>query len=503
MYCAIAIAMASICLVYIVKQYKKPPAGDHRSIVISASFPDILFALAVLIISTLFWQLGANATLPAHDEIFSALNSAGIHPFQSVSYYMLPNNHVLFNLLNGLLFHAAGDKVFTGRIISLIAYCSVNVVVFYWLKQLLQNRWFAFLICITVALQCPVWGFSFQARGYELYLLAGWGMFISLFSWLLSARNKWLQLNVACCCVGYFCMPSFLYLHAAQLVFMLLYCLLYKAKEPFFWRSQLAVTGITYLLYLPLLCFSGLAALANNDYVAPMAGFKHKGLVDFVRWALPDVRSYIEHIFSNIRIGNFSFDLILFLLPLALIFRRKQKVSFLFGLFYLSMWVVFFAIVVIMKRLPFERNLIGHYSITLAGVVLVAAWVAGLQSYNVLRRVSGAGAFVTMLVLISVHFFHTNDAFMKITLYEHDVNTAYKYINNGLDYVPHGSTVACSDESFFPRYIFMKNGCTVNTCATGTEAYYIKSGFEHLPQNLVSGYDSVRTANDYVIYKRK
>ena len=503
MYCIIAMAIASAGLVYVFRREQPTKKSATPLVIQIGGLPDIALSASLLIIAAVLWAMGNKATLPALDEVFSAYNSAGIHPFQAVSYYMLPNNHVFFNFLNDVFFHSFPDKVATGRAISLVAYCMVIISVFAWFRKILANSWLAFLVAIAISLQCPVWGFGFQARGYELYLLAEWGLLISLFSYLAAGNKRWLYINVICCCIGYFCMPSFLYMHATQLVFMLVYMSVYRSKDTAFWISQLAAVGITYLLYLPLLCFSGLAALVSNSYVAPMKGFQQKGLGEFLQWTSSIFRNDIEHIFSNVHWGAFSFDLALFCLPLTLLLKRNHKTSRLLGLFYISMWIVFFLMVVVMKRMPFERNLIGHYSFTLAAVSIVAAWLAGAWSQKENARIAGSIAFAAMMVLLSFHFYFTNDSFKKITLYEHDVNEAYKHFTEGLRDIPAGCTVAFSDEGFFARYYCEKKGCTVTACATGNETYYVKEFYEPMPLFLTARYDSVTTAGENVIYKRK
>ncbi len=502
MYCIIAVAVASLGLFFIVKRSgsaatAQPKPGTR------ISKTDVLLTAALLIIACVLWYLGNKSTLPAHDEIFSAFNSAGIHPFQAASYYMLPNNHVFFNLLNGVLFHAATDKVVTGRFISLAAYCGVVVVVFYWFRAIVKNPWLALLISIALALQCPVWGFSFQARGYELYLLASWGMVISLFAWLQSANVSWLAINALCCCTGYFIMPSFLYLHVAQLLFVLLYMPFYKTKETMFWKYQLIAAGITYLLYLPLLCFSGLTALAGNGYVAPMSGFKQKSLGDFLQWMWPTFLSCVEHIFSNVHIGAASFNLVLFLVPLALLFKRKNKFSVLFGTFYLVAWLVFFVVVIAMRRMPFERNLICHYSLAFAGVILVLEWFITAVAERTKLQLPMSIIFSATVCFFSYHFYTTNESFIKVTLYEHDINNTYNELSDGLDYIPPGSTVAFSDEGFFYRYVCLKNGCRISSCPTGDETYYVKQNYEPLPQAFAGNYEIAKTLGDHTIYKRK
>jgi hypothetical protein len=500
MYCVIGMAIAVAGIFYIFRRVRLNIALT-RPAVIKLHIYDLLLIIAALAMAVTLWLWGNNMALPAYDEAFSAENVAGIHPFQSASYYMLPNNHIFYNLLNNLLFHTATDKVFTGRILSLVVYCSFITIIFLWFKNLIHNRWLAFIISIVLAMQFEVWGFSFQARGYELYLLCEWGLFISLFSYIRSANKRWLLLNALCCAAGYFCMPSYLYFHVAQLVFMLLYQLFYLKKEGLFWKYQLFAIFLAFLLYLPALCFSGLEAIINNPYVAPMKTYKTT--TGFWAWMYPAILpGYLSHIFSDIYWQGYLINRILFFLPVTLLLNRKNKTSVLFGLFYVALWAVLFIIVIAMKRVPFERNLIGHYSVTLAGVILVAYW---LTSFRLPAKINLPRIILLPLILLAfiIHFIRNDKKLLKDKLYEYDVNQVYDTLNTGLHFISPGSTVAFSDESFYCRYICKKNGCKAGKCSTGTEAYFIKQTDENVPLPLPDQYTLIKKVDIYSIYKRK
>jgi hypothetical protein len=501
MYCVIALIVASAGLVYIPRRIRKWNKEIKQPVHILPATADIAPLILCLLIAVAAWLWGNNMALPAYDEVFSAHYVAGIHPFQAISYYMLPNNHLFFNLINNLFFYPFANKVATGRLISLIAYCGLILSLFLCFKHLLRNRWLALLASIPITLQFPVWGFSFQARGYELYLLAGWGMIISLFAYLHSPHKRWLLINMGCIAIGYFCLPSFLYLHVAQLVFMALYWLFYKQKEAIFWKCQATAMLLTYLLYLPLLCFSGLDAVVHNNYVLPMGGVKT--INDFMERILPFLETYSIHLFSDVHWNNISFNWLLFLLPLSLLFAKKNKAMRLFGLFYTTMWVVFLLIIAIMKKLPFERNLIGHYSVTLAGVILFAYWAIGLAGGKEKLLFVKRWVFSFIMVCLAAHFLYTNPTMLKDGLFEYEVNPPYINLADKLKAIPQGSTVAFSDESFYCYFICRQQGYSVHKCPEGNEDYYIKQSFEQLPQSMENKYTQAFTIVQYQIYKRQ
>jgi len=501
MYCSIGAAIAVAVVLFLLKRIRTSWAKE-KTITITGNADNVIPIILCCATAICLWIWGNKMAMPAYDEVFSAQNAAGIHPFQCVSYYMLPNNHLLFNLLNGLFFHSFADKVVTGRILSLIAYLALIISLYYWFKQLFKNRWLGLLASITLALQFPVWGFSFQARGYELYLLAEWGLLISLFSYLFSHQKKWLYLNTFCCVAGYFCMPSFLYFHAAQMLFMLLYRLFNKREAMLFWKFQLAAVLSAYLCYLPALCFSGLQAIVFNAYTAPLGGFVNKPIGVFTQWMFAVFQPYINYIFPELHWKDIPVNLVLSLLPLMLLAAKKKTINRLFGLFWLCLWVVFFMLVIIMKRLPYERNLIGHFSITLAGVILVAHWFTGLSTANKKIKSVVWGLFPAVLILFSVLFLKTNEPFLKTGLYGFDVNKIYTELDKGFNYIPPGSTVAFSDIDFYCYYLCRKKGCIVHKCASGNEDYFVKQNFEPLPVSA-DRYLLVTHIGDYEVYKRK
>ena len=166
------------------------------------------------------------------------------------------------------------------------------------------------------------------------------------------------------------------------------------------------------------------------------------------------------------------------------------------------MWLVFFLLAIIMKRLPFERNLIIHYSLTLAGVILMLEWIIVSIAQKTKLRLPLTILFAAIVTCLSFHFFLTNDTFIKTTLYEHDINQAYNELSEGLDYIPPGSTVAFSDEGFFYRYICMKHGCIISNCPLGNETYYVKENYEQLPTAFTGKYKLAKQLGDHAIYKK-
>jgi hypothetical protein len=498
MYCVIALLIAIGGVVFSVKTIStvRPRTGIWTNTLGRTDFALLALCLAAGIYG---WTLGNAYAKPAYDEVFSAQNIAALPPFQAVSYYMLPNNHIFFNLLNVTLLGGVADKVASGRIISLLSYLGLIAALYCWIKQLAGNSIMAFIVTLAMAVQFPTWGFSFQARGYALYLLAEWGTVVALFQYINSQQDKWLSLYIICSVCGYYCMPSFMYMHIAGAVFTLMCLRSVASPLRSFLKSQLAIIGITFLLYTPALSFSGVDAIIKNKYVGQMAHYKSYS--DFMGWMFPFFGDYIEHIYSNIQfhVGRIPTGLILFILPVALLAAPRRSVSFRLGLFYTLLWTLFFAQSIFMKRLPFDRNLIGHYSFTLFCDVWLVYWLAGLAMK---RAYIPAIAASVVALAIGVHFLKTNKKLLWDNLYGYEVNKEYDIVYDGMSSIQRGSVIAVSNEGFYCGYIGMQKGCTVHKCPDGTEAYYIKNQYEPMPA-MVSAYLLQSKFSDYEIYVKK
>lgn len=500
MYSAIAIAVSLFGLYYLIRKCPFINTNVPASITVCIKPLDAVLSLVLVATAFALWLYGFRHAAVGYDEVFSAQNAAGIHPFQAVSYYMLPNNHVFFNLLNDVFFHWANDKVVTGRIISLLAYEGVILALFYWLRRITRNSWFAFFASAVLCFQWLTWGFAYQARGYELYLLAEWGMLISFLAYTQAQRRRWLYINLLCSIVGYFTIPSFLYFHLTQLLFAAVYFIARRKGGAAFWKSQLAIMLLTFLCYVPLLCFSGIDAIIKNGYVSP---WKHHE-ANFWNWMTDYLIRYFNHLFSITKYYGSKKIYWFFLIPSPALFAwRRNKLVFFTACFYVLSWVVFFLLTLQMVHVPFERNLIGNYSLTIMACLLMIYWVFGLLPRNVLGKSLQFLAVAASLAICIHGTIHKYDVLLEDRLYEFPVNEVHADVQHKLlDSIPKGNTVGFYYEDFYCRYICFENGyVTTNpNCPTGTESYFVKRDFEPFPS--AAKYQLVGHANEYEIYKR-
>lgn len=463
----------------------------------TASFtvPGLFLALAA--ISLGLWS--ALRTSPANDEIFSAIYDAAAHPFVALSYYPLPNNHVLFNTLNALLFPSDLDAVWTGRLLSIAAYAVTVCVAGKWFHAVLGRPWAAVGAALVVALQMPLWGFSGQARGYALNALAHWVAFAALHRYGGEPNPRSLRHYALASVVGYATVPTFLYFHTAAAVWMGgRHCLRGKFDTAF-WRSHIAGLLGAFLCYVPALCFSGVEAVTGNPYVQPL----HTPLVAWITDAMPVFASYDDFMFSGIGQSVVGISSVLAAFPLMLLLVRRDAGARRAGAFVVVAWVCLFAIMVAMRKYPFHRNLIGYFSITAAVAIVAVHHILCGLARRLRRPVLGPIVFGVFCALLGARLTHGALRDTPFMLYFYDSDGYWGRVNTAMDVLPRGAAVSFSDEAFVGRYCWQARGEKVLRCPWQPALYYVATGEDKvLEPSFAARYRLVYDDNGFLIYRR-
>ncbi len=503
LYAITAIVVAFIGIAYMVlrrRRYLSPRYSHEYALPGSGQ---IKLYIGVVALACGIWYWGQGLVKPSADEIFSAVNCAELSPFQILAYYMLPNNHVYFNFINGYLARwANADPVITGRFLSLLAYSGVLCAVYYWFSRLLRSRIWAFVALAPVALQFTPWAFAFQARGYECQLFCAWIAFLSLYAYLDTGKDSMLRINTLFCIFGFALVPTFLYYFVTQFLLLAL-VQMYSGKFSLApWKySAICVAGV-FLLYLPALCFSGKAALAANDYVKT-AG---EPLSAFVPHWIEGFKYFVNFIFSFLVREDHPVNFVLFFIPLLLfLFPGKERRRL--AVFYILLWLVWAVLCAYMKRLPFARNMILHYSLSIGIIIytiyslleLVWRGVKSVALNNILR----ACTFAVPAIVLCIHLVTVNKGMVHYFLYFMDVNGMYTSYTTDLENIPPNSTVAFSDERYCFYYYCRKSPRKPSRCPTGNEEYYIKSAGEALPEMISKNYVLYKVCFSGDIYKHR
>lgn len=465
----------------------------------------LLAYMLVLLTAFELWYWGIQQTPASGDELLSVVHCASLPSFQTIAYYMLPNNHLYFNVLNGFLLHTMPiDGLQSGRLIALIAYLLIVATACYWFTAVLPNRLLAFIAVVPFALGFTTWAFGFQARGYEAQLCCAWLSFVLLQKYLQSGDRKTALLIALFNMMGFAFVLSYLYFFIAQMIFV---CLIqaYRRKLDFvFWQYQaFAMMGV-FLLYTPALCFSGLQAITQNEYVKPLNELSNAAL-----WAIASEKTkyFINSIFSFIIHENHKLNFILFASPLLLIFSKQNKHRQL-AVFYLVLWLSWFSVCWLMKRFPFNRNMIIHHSLSLAIVLytyyLALSWLISKCVSMHWRLRLGIGLYVLPLAYFVQHQLKWNKAHVCTSLYFMDVrDIAHEYHNDIARTIPAKASIAFAPERYCMMYYAQKNHLQVHNCMSGNEDYFINIAQDTLPAAIAENYRLVKRGIGNDIYQHR
>jgi len=500
-YCIAGLIVCLLLLYLLSKQWKRAA----ETLKFRFAKQNLWYVSLCMLLSTAAWIWGNSLVHQSFDEVFSAINCASLPPFQTLSYYMLPNNHILFNLLNSTLFIFADDKVFTGKLISLACYLGTVLVMFSFWTGFVKNKLLLTVITVVLALQFPVWGFGYEARGYALYTFMAWLSFYSLVQYIHTNHQQWLYYYAVAVVAGYWCLPTFLYFHSAILIFGLLWTVYTCAWDVCFWKMQLIIVSAVFLLYLPAICFSGIHALSGNPYVSGHI-MTWKEFYISTRVSFNNYLSFFSSSFTK----HHSGDVALFLLPLSLLCFYRNRMAVLCGLFYVALWSSCIGVAFAMKIYAIDRTLSGHISISF-GLTIYSFYLI-LQKLNSVVKSPLFTDTVLMILLIlqGIRFGIGDKMNADFALYNNDINIKYDLIvHEGIDIISKGSTIAFSDECFYWYYQCERRGFIVNKHISGNEQYFVRLKSELLPAGYAKRYRLIKTvfkhgitAVSYEIYKK-
>ncbi len=499
-YCVCGIITSLALLMYYLNRRRQSFQVLHDdSIRIHFNGVDVISMVGLLLLGAGLWAWGFVHSVPAYDEVFSAINCAGEGPVLSVTYYMLPNNHVLFNIINSSLFWCSQDNIVSGRIISGVAFITLIVLLYNWLRSKLDHRGYAVLYCAVVMLQFPVWGFSFQARGYSLYLLCAWTSLIMLEYYLDRHNTTALIVHAFTCIIGFAVMPTFLFWYSS--IALIIGCnFVYNKRvdrKLIIWH--IIILASVFLFYLPILCYSGLSALTDNEYVR----VAHPSWPDFWNNFKSGFDATIRYCFASDVDGHSLIYPILFAAPMLLLpFLRGTRAS-LYIICGLTIWAVFLMLQMKFRHYPFMRNMIAHCSVSLA-ILMISIHFFSKKVFGKTRLSFIQHAAPLLFCLLSmVHFVRYMYGNLNGGLYFYDTVGRYNDQLRMIKGIPKGAAVWTSDESFFPRYLLLQAGTHACNCYNGQRFFIVDKTLGEQPPILVSDLKCIDSANQYLVYHAK
>lgn len=236
---------------------------------------EIFLLLLILAAGTIVRAMQLKSPL-LHDEAYSMAIWGRSDLLFAISDYHLPNNHVFHSVLINLIYHHIGKSVALLRMPVFLSGCLLILSVWLLGKQFYNN--FIALTAAGLTAFAPFLIFySVNARGYEIQALfsvltLGLAVYAvrknNIFSWFLLIIFSGLN---------FFTLPIALYPFGGICVWLFLN-VLFGNLSAAVWRSRmqlfkylifmgLSVSGLSLLLYFPLLRYSGWNSFFGNIYI--------------------------------------------------------------------------------------------------------------------------------------------------------------------------------------------------------------------------------------------
>lgn len=460
---------------------------------------NVIPLLALLALCIVLSVYGFYHNALCTDEAFSALNFAEQPVHRLLSYYPIPNNHVLYNFLNHFAAGISGNAFYSGRVLSILFYCVLCSANFLLFEHFTGNRFLAFCCSALLAFQFIVWGFGHQGRGYALCFLLQWAGFFSFYAYFFSAgRSKTEALSLLLCCniLGVWTVPTYLYLVMFFCCSALLIMIRRRSLYLQFWY-MMVLTGVGVCqVYLPLFCYSGFGSIFGGYDTG-------QSLREL--WNLACIYFY-----NIVSLQTFNFlDLlkpvatVLFLAPFVLwiVFRkhlnRYSRMLFL----YLMLWFSLLLMSVLMRHLPVMRGIGFHMHFSLLLLLLIVATL--LKTGHRFRKLSLA-VFAGVIVLCAVRMFNYNKEFSPTDLYGQNTRDFYRSLAELPQDFPPGSRIWLPDECFMWPYILKdRSKADLYDCNfRKQEIIFLSEDDQPLSEEIMKQYHERGQAGWFKIYQR-
>jgi hypothetical protein len=220
------------------------PARETGRLVEAAAAAAVAGTALVFFLVYLLAMAGASLWT---DELYGIVHFSARGPWTAWTDYHVPNNHILFSLLNALLPGRGSVDPLRARLFSFLAVPALLalVLVFFWRK----GRWLAGAFAFQLlAANERVLDQTLQARGYGLQLLLAGGTAVALRAYLENGRRSALTMLAVLVVLGAFAVPPFLLFGGG--IYLLL--LVVRPRREVLFSGLLALAGAV-AVHLPVL----------------------------------------------------------------------------------------------------------------------------------------------------------------------------------------------------------------------------------------------------------
>lgn len=384
----------------------------------------------------------------ANDEVFSAVHFAGLHPFQTVSQYPLPNNHLLFNLMNTVLSWLFDNPLMSGRMLSAVMYASGLMALYHFISRFKTGLFMKFAILAALALQFSFWGFSAQARGYQLVFLCSISALSSLTAYCFEGKTNAISGLTISLVAGMFCMPSFLYWGLGIGIAGILWMVQNKCPDRLFITAIIGSACTVLVLYGPLLLFTGLKAITDNPYTRSATG----SVGTFIPVLLLQ-RPYFEGLlqeWTGLGASPAMQGIVLLIPALLVCLRGPKSQERRLMILMACLFAAFATCTLALRNLPFYRNL-GPY-----GLFVLASFMLCVNS--LIQNKAGRMMYIFLLLMYAGFQLYKYPEKVQSALYYHDVRAQYKDMAQAAKMLDKNHTIYLNEEAYYWWHVLQKAG---------------------------------------------
>jgi len=246
--------------------------------------------LAIILLTAFVLRLYYIFQPMRYDEAFGFLFFFSQPLSFSLSHYIAPNNHLLYNIFAHPLYILLGNFEW---VIRLPAFLSGLLVIpaGYYLISSLFNKESGLLSAVLLATSSLLIEYSTNARGYTLYLLWAIIFFYSIDLIFKAEKKGWVYF-IFSSTLGLYTIPAMIYPIAVGLVWFLARAIKDKFKKDKIKMLIISISIVLVLslgLYLPVIIRSGSASIIANRFVKPGCSFEFMG----------DLPQYLSSLWSS------------------------------------------------------------------------------------------------------------------------------------------------------------------------------------------------------------
>ncbi|MDF9801213.1 hypothetical protein OKW21_006476 [Catalinimonas alkaloidigena] len=348
--------------------------------------------------------------MPVHiDELMSYYFFVNKGVLLTSVYYPFPNNHLFFNYVFWFFSQFLNDPILAGRLPSIIFYHLLLLLLFMGLLRYIKSyaaALFSVLICVLLF---PSSIYAVEARGYSLMsflaLVAGFSLLLAV----EKKRREAFFIFVPACVFGACTVPVFF---IPFMAFMM-----YGGMQAYLQRdlqllarllvSSLCIGVGVLLCYLPMFIFSGVEAVAFNEFVAPIK------IERFYSYVYPVASAELLSYLAGTPNRGWIYFLIVSILGLILLFKADKRVKnwFFFTAFMLGS---IFLYALLFRSFMFQRTITYvTYFLYPSVAIVVVFWVKRITQNQRARKV----VFAFLLVVLSfVSYLEYQENSYEVTL---------------------------------------------------------------------------------------